>query len=118
MNDMPDAAMSLALLALFCEGSTHIHGIANLRVKESERIKGLKQELEKLGAEVEEEPASLHIHPPQRIRSAVIETYQDHRMAMAFALAAYGTHITIKDPNCTAKTYRGFFSDFTRLCVN
>ena len=117
MNDMPDAAMSLAVLALFCEGSSHIHGIANLRLKESERIHGLKRELEKLGAEVEEEVASLHIHPPQKIRPAVIESYQDHRMAMAFALAAYGTHITIKNPNCVAKTYRGFFADFTRLCL-
>ena len=117
MNDMPDAAMSLAVLALFCKGSTHIHGIANLRLKESERIKGLKQELEKLGAQVQEGAASLHIHPPQKVRPAIIESYQDHRMAMAFAIAAYGTHITIKNPSCVAKTYRSFFSDFTRLCL-
>ena len=117
MNDMPDAAMSLAVLSLFCEGSAHIRGIANLRLKESERIAGLKRELEKLGAKVEEGPESLHIEGPAKISPALIESYQDHRMAMAFAIAAYGAHITIKNPACVAKTYRGFFSDFSRLCI-
>ena len=116
MNDMPDAAMTLAVLALFCEGTTHIRGIANLRLKESERIRGLGKELRKLGAEVQEGPESLHIQGPPKISPALIESYQDHRMAMAFAIAAYGNNITIKNPACTAKTYRGFFSEFIRLC--
>ncbi|MCB1173350.1 MAG: 3-phosphoshikimate 1-carboxyvinyltransferase [Leptospiraceae bacterium] len=116
MNAMPDAAMTLAVLALFADGESHIRNIANLRVKESERIQGLRIELEKLGARVIEEPDALHISPPMTLRPASIETYKDHRMAMAFALAAYGTDVTILDPGCVSKTYTAFFDDFLPLC--
>ena len=116
MNAMPDAAMTLAVLALFCDGETHIRNIANLRVKESERVRGLRNELEKLGAVVREESDALHIRPPAQLRPARIETYDDHRMAMAFALAAFETDVMILDPCEVSKTYRGFFDDFLPLC--
>ena len=116
MNDMPDAAMTLAVLALFCDGTTHIRDIANLRLKESERIRGLKNELEKLGAKVEETKDSLHITPPKNLRNARIECYDDHRMAMAFSLAAYGAEVEINAPLCVSKTYKNFFNDFLPLC--
>lgn len=116
MNDMPDAAMTAAVLALFADGESHIRNIANLRVKESERIRGLRAELEKLGASIIEEADALHITPPARgLREASIATYQDHRMAMAFALAAFGTPLTIHDPACVSKTYTRFFDDFLPL---
>lgn len=115
MNDMPDAAMTLAVLALFAQGATRIRNIANLRVKESERIRGLRLELEKLGAHVEEGADYLSITAPESLRPAAIETYRDHRMAMAFALAAYGVDLTILDPACVGKTYVRFFDDFLPL---
>ncbi|MEQ9366574.1 MAG: 3-phosphoshikimate 1-carboxyvinyltransferase [Leptospirales bacterium] len=116
MNDMPDAAMTAAVLALFADGESHIRNIANLRVKESERIRGLRTELEKLGASVREETDALHIRPPaQGLRPARIETYKDHRMAMAFALAAFGTDLEIVDPACVGKTYTRYFEDFLPL---
>lgn len=115
MNDMPDAAMTLAVLALFAKGPTHIRNIANLRVKESERIRGLARELQKLGAEVQESQDSLAVTPPSLLRPAVIETYRDHRMAMAFSLASFGTEVTILDPACVNKTYPGYFRDFASV---
>lgn len=116
MNDMPDAAMTVAVLALFADGESHIRNIANLRVKESERIRGLRTELEKLGAVVREEHDALHITPPDAgLRSARIETYKDHRMAMAFSLAAFGAPLEILDPGCVAKTYTRYFEDFLPL---
>ncbi len=115
MNHMPDAAMTLAVLALFAEGETHIRNIENLRVKESERIRGLRTELEKLGASVRETPDSLHITPASEYRPASIETYKDHRMAMAFSLAAAATDVRIQDPSCVGKTYPEYFQDFLTL---
>jgi len=107
--------MTLAVLALFADGTTHIRNIENLRVKESERIRGLRNELEKLGAHIQEERDALHITPPAALRPAAISTYRDHRMAMAFALACAGTNIAIQDPACVNKTYPGFFRDFMGL---
>jgi len=115
MNDMPDAAMTLAVISLFADGESHIRNIANLRVKESERISGLRKELEKLGARVVEEHDALHIMPPDKILSAEIDTYRDHRMAMAFSLAAFGTHIAINDPGCVSKTFPDYFDLFLPL---
>lgn len=115
MNDMPDAAMTLAVLALFSRGVTHIRNIGNLRVKESERITGLHTELEKFGAFVEEETDALHITPPARLQKALVNTYQDHRMAMAFSLLSFGTDLEIHDPGCVSKTYPNFFKDFLPL---
>jgi 3-phosphoshikimate 1-carboxyvinyltransferase len=115
MVDMPDAAMTLATLCLFADGATTIRGIGSWRVKETERVVAVRDQLRKLGAEVEEGPEWIRITPPNRILSAEIETYDDHRMAMAFSLAAAGAPTTILDPDCTSKTFPGFFQELERL---
>ncbi len=115
MNSMPDAAMTMAVLALFADGETHITDIENLRIKESNRIGGLKNELGKLGATVIEGKSDLKIIPPKQLTTASIETYQDHRMAMAFSIAGYGTNLKILNPNCVSKTYKNYFKDFFNL---
>jgi 3-phosphoshikimate 1-carboxyvinyltransferase len=118
MNDMPDAAMTLAVLSLFADGESHIRNIANLRVKESERISGIRRELEKLGAIVKEDHDALHITPPEKIQFAKIDTYKDHRMAMAFSLAALGSDVVINDPGCVSKTFPEYFNVFLPLLKN
>jgi len=115
MNAMPDAAMTLATLNLFAEGQSSIRNIANLRVKESERIHGLKTELERTGATVEEGVDYLRISPPSKIQPARFQTYQDHRMAMAFSLVSAGSSIEIEDPGCVRKTYPDYFLDFLKV---
>ncbi len=106
MNRMPDAAMTLAVAALFAEGTTKIRNVYNWRLKETERMKAVTTELRKLGAEVEEGDDYLIIDPPDQIQSTEIETYDDHRMAMAFSLAACGAEsVTILDPGCVSKTF-------------
>lgn len=110
MNDMPDAAMTLAVVGLFAEGPTAIRNIYNWRVKETERMVAMVTELRKLGADVEEGEDYLIVHPPTKWQSADIDTYEDHRMAMAFALAACGpVSVTINDPGCTSKTFPTYF---------
>jgi len=115
MVDMPDAAMTLATLCLFADGATTIRGIGSWRVKETERVVAVRDQLRKLGAAVEEGPDWLRIAPPERILSAEIETYEDHRMAMAFSLASAAASTTILDPDCTSKTFPGFFQELERL---
>lgn len=116
LNELPDAAMTLACAALFAQGPTRIRNVANWRVKESDRLSAMACELRKLGATVEEGTDELTVHPPTRWRSAAIATYHDHRMAMAFALASLGpVPVTILDPGCTSKTYPRFFEDWSRL---
>lgn len=115
MVDMPDAAMTLATLALFAEGPTRIAGIGSWRVKETERMVAVRDQLRKVGATVEEGPDWLRITPPPRIRSATIETYDDHRMAMAFSLVGAATKTVIQDPDCTSKTFPGYFDALARL---
>ena len=118
LNAIPDAAMTLATAALFAKGRTTIRGIGNWRVKETDRIAAMAAELRKLGAEVEEGPDFLSVLPPERLRPATIETYNDHRMAMCFALAAFGgVPVTILDPGCVSKTFPDFFGRFARICV-
>ncbi|MEE8436132.1 MAG: 3-phosphoshikimate 1-carboxyvinyltransferase [bacterium] len=110
LEDMPDAAMTLAVAALFAEGPTTLRGIANWRVKETDRMAAVSTELGKLGARTEVGEHHLTVHPPERLRPASIRTYDDHRMAMAFALAACGdVPVTIEDPGCVAKTFPDFF---------
>ncbi len=110
MNAMPDVAMTLAVVALFAEGPTAIRNIYNWRVKETERIKAVSTELRKLGALVEEGEDYIVITPPPQIQSAVIDTYGDHRMAMAFSLAACGpVPVIINNPQCVAKTFPRYF---------
>jgi 3-phosphoshikimate 1-carboxyvinyltransferase len=116
MNSMPDAAMTLAVVACFAQGPTAIRNVANLRIKETDRMKALKTELEKLGARVETTESDLLIEPPHEARGARIATYDDHRMAMSFAIAGLrAPGIIIENPECVAKTYPEFFSHLERL---
>ncbi len=115
MNPMPDAAVALAVLALFAEGETIIRGISNLRIKESDRIAALHAELTKLGGEVTELPDGLKIRAAD-LHGAEIDTYNDHRIAMSFAVAGLCIPgVTIKDPGCVAKTFPHFFEELSRL---
>lgn len=112
LNDMPDQAQTLAVVALFADSPVEILNVGNLRIKETDRLRALASELRKFGAGVDERSDSLLVRPPERLRAAAVETYGDHRMAMAFAvagLAVPGTEIV--DPGCVEKTYPAFFDD-------
>ena len=116
LSDMPDTAQTLAVASLFAKGSTTIRGLQTLRVKETDRLSALAAELDKLGARVAVDHSSISITPPNDLRPACIDTYNDHRMAMSFALA--GTKrdgVTIRDIECVNKTYPGFFADLRRV---
>ena len=112
-GEIPDAAMTLAVAALFAEGPTTIRNVYSWRLKETERMKAIVAECTKLGATVEEFRDYCIIHPPKDNvikENVVIETYDDHRMAMTFALAACGgVNVIIHDPGCTAKTFPTYF---------
>jgi 3-phosphoshikimate 1-carboxyvinyltransferase len=118
LSAMPDTAQTLGVAALFAEGTSTLRGLHTLRVKETDRIAALSTELRKLGAEVDVEgDDTMHITPPEdgRLKPASIDTYDDHRMAMSFAIA--GTRswgITIKDIECVNKTYPRFFDDLNK----
>jgi 3-phosphoshikimate 1-carboxyvinyltransferase len=114
LSDMPDMTLTLAVTALYAEGPTRITGVGILRHHESDRLAASATQLRKLGAEVTEEPEGLVIEPPPGgpRRGVEIETYDDHRMAMAFALAG---EVTILDPGCVAKTYPEYFNDLAKL---
>ncbi|MCY1254916.1 3-phosphoshikimate 1-carboxyvinyltransferase [compost metagenome] len=114
-NHIPDAAMTLAVAALFAEGTTTLTNIASWRVKETDRIAAMATELRKLGAVVEEGADYLRVTPPQPWQTPAegIGTYDDHRMAMCFSLAAFGPlPVRINDPGCVAKTFPDYFSVF------
>ncbi|AMR77160.1 3-phosphoshikimate 1-carboxyvinyltransferase [Cupriavidus nantongensis] len=114
-NHIPDAAMTLAVAALFAEGTTTLTNIASWRVKETDRITAMATELRKLGAVVEEGPDYLRVTPPQPWQTPAdgIGTYDDHRMAMCFSLAAFGPlPVRINEPGCVAKTFPDYFSVF------
>ncbi|CAN5644146.1 3-phosphoshikimate 1-carboxyvinyltransferase [soil metagenome] len=116
MNAISDTVMTLAAVALFAQGITRIRNVGHIRHKETDRISALASELRKLGATVNEQPDGLILFPPEAIPPARIATYEDHRMAMAFALVGLRAEgITILDPNCVAKTYPGFWGDLARL---
>jgi 3-phosphoshikimate 1-carboxyvinyltransferase len=109
-NHIPDAAMTAAVAALFADGPSPLRNIGSWRVKETDRIAAMATELRKLGATVEEGSDSLRIAPPARLTGAAIDTYDDHRMAMSFSLAALGgATVRINDPGCVAKTFPGYF---------
>jgi 3-phosphoshikimate 1-carboxyvinyltransferase len=113
---MPDAALTMAVVALFARGQTIIRGLHTLRVKETDRLAALQNELTKLGATVQINGDALIITPPSELRPAAIDTYDDHRMAMAFAVAGtVAPGVTINDPACVSKTYPGFFEDLEKL---
>jgi 3-phosphoshikimate 1-carboxyvinyltransferase len=108
---IPDAAMTLAVTALFAMEPTTLIGIASWRVKETDRVAAMACELAKLGATVDAGPGHLKVVPPPALRSATIDTYDDHRIAMCFSLAAFGgARITIRDPACVAKTFPEYFA--------
>jgi 3-phosphoshikimate 1-carboxyvinyltransferase len=113
-NHIPDAAMTLAVVALFCDGPSRLTNIASWRVKETDRIAAMATELRKLGAIVEEGEDWLRITPVEHlIPNAAIDTYDDHRMAMCFSLATFGgVPVRINDPKCTAKTFPTYFEVF------
>ncbi|HZV92228.1 MAG TPA: bifunctional 3-phosphoshikimate 1-carboxyvinyltransferase/cytidylate kinase [Caldimonas sp.] len=116
-NAIPDAAMTLAALALFADGTSRLRNIASWRVKETDRLAAMASELRKLGAVVNEGADSLAITPPTTWRPAVIDTYDDHRMAMAMSIAAFNgcagavpaRPVRIVDPRCVGKTWPDYF---------
>ena len=115
MNAISDTAQTLAAVAPFAEGPTRIHNVRHMRFKETDRITALSTELKRLGLQVEETEDSLTIHPGP-MHPARIATYNDHRMAMSFALVGLRLpRLEIADPECTHKTYPGFFDDLNRL---
>ncbi len=115
-NHIPDAAMTLAICALFANGPTRLRNIASWRVKETDRLAAMSTELRKLGAIVHEGADYLHITPPICLTSnATIDTYDDHRMAMCFSLACFGAAVRINDPNCVSKTFPDYFKAFHQI---
>lgn len=116
MNAISDTAQTLAAVAPFANGPTRIRNVAHMRHKETDRISAVVTELRRLGLEVDEFDDGLTIHPGP-MHPATIATYDDHRMAMSFAILGLGQEgIRIADPGCTAKTYPHFFDDLQRLC--
>jgi len=119
LNHIPDAAMTLAVAALFADGPCTLRNIASWRVKETDRIAAMAAELRKLGATVEEGADSLTVSPAPTFRAnAAIDTYDDHRMAMCFSLAALGgVPVRINDPKCVAKTFPEYFMAFEQIAA-
>lgn len=117
LNHIPDAAMTVAVMALFAKGTTRIRNVYNWRVKETNRMYAIETELRKLGATVLTTEDSITITPPASLQSTAIDTYGDHRIAMGFSLAALGDQsITINDPDCTKKTFPDYFDVFASVC--
>jgi 3-phosphoshikimate 1-carboxyvinyltransferase len=114
MSDMPDMTLTVAVAALFAQGTTTIHGVEVLRHHETDRLAAATTELRKLGAEVDERPDGLHIDPPAAgpKPGVEIDTYDDHRMAMAFAMVG---DVVIRDPGCVAKTFPNYFRELEHL---
>jgi 3-phosphoshikimate 1-carboxyvinyltransferase len=115
-NHIPDAAMTLAAMALHADGTTTLSGIGSWRVKETDRIAAMAAELRKVGAVVDEGPDRISVTPPKAWRAATIRTYDDHRMAMCLSLAAFGgVPVRIEDPKCVAKTFPDYFETLFEL---
>ncbi|HEX7642052.1 MAG TPA: 3-phosphoshikimate 1-carboxyvinyltransferase [Burkholderiaceae bacterium] len=123
-NHIPDAAMTIAVAALYADGTSVLRNIASWRVKETDRIAAMATELRKLGAVVEEGPDYIKVTPPAEIQAATIDTYDDHRMAMCFSLASLtgasrrGNVMRINDPKCVAKTFPDYFEAFAKVATN
>lgn len=117
-NHIPDAAMTLAAMALYAHGATRLTNIASWRVKETDRITAMATELRKLGAAVVEGADFIEVTPPEVWQPAAIHTYDDHRMAMCASLAAFNplvgaaVPVRVLDPGCVAKTYPAYFDDY------
>jgi 3-phosphoshikimate 1-carboxyvinyltransferase len=117
LNAMPDTVQTLAVVALFADGPTRIDNVANLRIKETDRIAALVSELSKLGATVAPRSDGLTICPPPTVTPAEIKTYDDHRMAMSCAIAGLGAGaVTIRDAGCVSKSFPGYFDALAALC--
>ena len=118
-NHIPDAAMTLAVMALYADGTTTLRNIASWRVKETDRIAAMANECRKLGATVEEGADFIRITPPTTWRAASIHTYDDHRVAMCFSLAAFNPAslpVRIEDPKCVGKTFPDYFETLFDVC--
>ncbi|MBQ8279877.1 MAG: 3-phosphoshikimate 1-carboxyvinyltransferase [Roseburia sp.] len=117
MNDFSDQTMTLAVLAPFCGSPVRIEGIAHIRLQESDRLHGIATELTKLGVSCEEEEAAITIYPGEP-HAGVVETYEDHRMAMAFSLIGLMVDgIVIDNPDCCRKTFENYFEILDKLCM-
>jgi 3-phosphoshikimate 1-carboxyvinyltransferase len=118
MQHMPDVAMTAAILALFADGTSTISGVSSWKVKETDRLQAMYNELTKLGAAVTITEDSIQITPPKELNSNIaIDTYNDHRMAMCFSLvAAYGKPVIINDYECVGKTFANYFDVFNKIC--
>src|SRR5690625_3038582 len=115
---IPDAAMTAAALAMYADGPCTLRDIGSWRVKETDRIHAMQTELQRLGARVESGPDWLRVYPMEQSqwRDADIFTYDDHRIAMCFSLAAFApVRVNILDPNCVSKTFPHYFSVFEQL---
>jgi len=116
MNSISDTAQTLSVVALFAEGTTEIRNIEHVRFKETDRIADLATELRRFGAMVDEYRDGLRISPPEVLSPATVQTYDDHRMAMSFAIAGLRLPgVIICDPDCTQKTFPNFFEMLEKL---
>ncbi len=116
LRDCPDLVPIMAILALFAQGRTRLLDIGHVRVKESDRIGDLKQELLKVGAKITDHPGALTIEPQPSYRSRVfLNPHHDHRLAMAFSILGIKLAVSIKDIECCSKSYPGFVSDLKKL---
>ncbi len=118
-NHIPDAAMTLAVMALYADGCSTLRNIASWRVKETDRIRAMANESRKLGAQVEEGADFIRITPPEVWQPGSIHTYDDHRVAMCFSLASFNAAavpVRIEDPKCVAKTFPDYFETLFELC--
>jgi 3-phosphoshikimate 1-carboxyvinyltransferase len=115
MSAMPDAVPTLAAVACFAEGPTTVTHVAHLRYKETDRLRALATELERLGARVRETDDGLCLEPAP-LRGAEVRTYDDHRMAMSLALVGLRVAgVSIQDPGCVSKSYPRFFEDLKQI---
>ena len=119
LSDIPDAAMTLAVIAIFCDGKCYLRNIGSWRVKETDRITAMGRELRKVGAIVEEFEDELHVTPPnpnQIPDEITIDTYDDHRMAMSLSLLVFlGLRLRVRNPKCVEKTFPRYFDEFYKL---
>lgn len=116
MNSIPDSAMTIAILALFAKGKTTIFNIAHWKIKESNRLISMTNEIKKTGAKIKYGHNFIKITPPKNIKHLTINTYNDHRIAMCFSLLALSkSPVTILNPKCVKKTYPNYFKDLNKL---
>ncbi len=115
LRDMPDMAQTLGVVCVFSNSESILRGLHTLQHKETNRLIALSSELTKLGAKTKLDEDSLTIDPPEHAQSATIDTYEDHRMAMSFAVAGTRVPLVIRHAECVNKTYPAFFDDFRKL---